>query len=94
VQAAIGYVSHAAAGDARGAIYVTEPGWQSPPLAPDIQAANLRELFTVGREAAIIAAVCWFQIADNPAARLAFGLCHADYFPKPAFAEFARVNTC
>jgi hypothetical protein len=72
-------------------LYVTEAGWQSPPLAPDVHAANLQTLFQHCAKSRRVEAACWFQIADNPAARLSFGLCRADYTPKPAFDAFRRV---
>jgi hypothetical protein len=71
--------------------YVTETGWQSPPLAPEQQAANLQILYRQCEQSGRVAALCWFQINDNPAARLSFGLCHADYTPKPAFEVFTRL---
>lgn len=71
--------------------YLTETGWQSPPLVPEAQAENLQTLYRHCEQAGRVAALCWFQINDNPAARLSFGLCHADYTAKPAFEVFAGL---
>jgi hypothetical protein len=92
VRTALKYIQQAIPGLEKIPRYITEAGWQSPPLAEDIQAANLRTLFQECRDARSVAAVCWFQIADNPAANLYFGLCRADYSRKPAFADFARIT--
>jgi hypothetical protein len=72
-------------------LYLTDVGWQSPPLAPEVQPANLQTLFQTCEQSGRIEVVCWFQINDNPAARLSHGLCLADYTPKPAFDVFARL---
>jgi len=71
--------------------YVTEVGWQSPPLPPEQQAMNLQTLFEHCAQSGRVEAVCWFQIADNPAAHLSFGVCHADHTPKPAFEIFTHL---
>jgi hypothetical protein len=93
VRTALKYVHQAMPGMDKKPLSITETGWQSPPLAPEVQASNLRTLFQECKDAKNVAAVCWFQIADNPAAKLYFGLCRADYSRKPAFADFARITT-
>lgn len=68
-------------------VYLTEVGWSTGSVGADVQAANLRTLFVAANDARV-AAVCWFQVRDNPAARLSFGVCAPDWTHKPAFAAF------
>jgi hypothetical protein len=91
LRTALQYIQRAVPGMEKGPIDITEAGWQSPPLAPEVQAANLQSLFQTSKDAGNVDIVCWFLIRDNPAAKLYFGLCRADYSRKPAFAEFAKI---
>jgi hypothetical protein len=57
----------------------------------DLQAANLRALFEVCGRDERIAAVCWFQVRDNPPGKQYFGVCAPDWSRKPAFEAFQGV---
>jgi hypothetical protein len=61
-------------------------------VTPDLQANNLRTLFAACRDQGNVEAVCWFQIRDNAAAHLNFGVCTADGKPKEAYAAFKSVQ--
>lgn len=80
-------------GGADRLVYITEAGWSTTAVSPDVQAANLETLFAVCAADPCIAAVCWFQVRDNPPANLYFGLCAPDWSHKPAFAAFQRAPT-
>jgi hypothetical protein len=75
-----------------GPIYITEAGWSTSSVAPDLQANNLRTLFAACHDQGNVEAVCWFQIRDNPAATLNFGVCTADGKPKESYAVFQRLG--
>ncbi|MGH2389166.1 MAG: hypothetical protein ACRDIE_13260, partial [Chloroflexota bacterium] len=73
-------------------VYITEAAWTTSAVAPELQAVNLKTLFDVCASDEQIAAVCWFQVRDNPPGRQYFGLCAPDWSPKPAFAAFKAVQ--
>lgn len=72
-------------------LYITEAAWTTTAVQPDLQAANLRTLFEVCGRDEHIAAVCWFQVRDNPPGKQFFGVCAPDWSPKPAFAAFQTI---
>ncbi len=91
------YVSHMQAiaqrneGGSGRTVYITEAAWTTSAVAPELQAANLRTLFEVCRRDARIAALCWFQLRDNPPGNQLFGVCAPDWSRKPAFGAFQQV---
>jgi hypothetical protein len=91
------YISHMQAvvqrneGGGGRPVYITEAAWTTGAVAPDLQAANLRTLFEVCGRDERIAALCWFQLRDNPPGRQFFGLCAPDWSRKPAFAAFQEI---
>jgi len=91
------YISHMQAiaqrneGGAGRPLYLTEAAWTTTAVAPELQAANLRTLFEVCGRDERIAAVCWFQMRDNPPGKQYFGVCAPDWSPKPAFGAFQGV---
>lgn len=92
----LGDIESAARGATHGAalpVYITEAAWTTHAVAPDLQAANLRTLFDVCAHDEQVAAVCWFQVRDNPPGNQFYGVCAPDWSPKPAFAAFKAAPT-
>ncbi|HVC82680.1 MAG TPA: hypothetical protein VNL35_19505 [Chloroflexota bacterium] len=91
------YISHMQAiaqrneGGAGRPLYITEAAWTTTAVAPELQAVNLRTMFEVCERDAQVAAVCWFQIRDNPPGKQFFGVCAPDWSRKPAFAAFQAI---
>lgn len=91
------YISHMQAivqrneGGAGRPVYITEAAWTTSAVTRDLQAANLRALFEVCGRDERIAAVCWFQVRDNPPGKQYFGVCAPDWSRKPAFEAFQGV---
>jgi hypothetical protein len=91
------YISHMQAivqrneGGSGRPVYITEAAWSTGAVTPELQAANLHTLFEVCGRDERIAALCWFQMRDNPPGRQFFGLCAQDWSPKPAFAAFQSM---
>lgn len=72
-------------------IYVTETGWKTTAVSPQVQAANLSTLYSACADVPYVAGVLWFQVADNAAAHLDYGVTDAHWNHKPAFAAFQQV---
>jgi hypothetical protein len=75
-----------------GPLFITESGWSTSSVAPDLQASNLRTLFAACHDHGGVEALCWFQVRDNPASNLNFGVCTADWKPKPAYQAFQQAE--
>lgn len=73
-------------------IFVTETGWSTTAVSPEVQAANLHTLFATCSQYPPVAAVCWFQVRDNPAANLHFGVYTSNWAPKPAATAFQHAQ--
>lgn len=73
---------------------VTEAGWTTgggagvSTVSTDQQAANLDALYWAAKAVPYTPIVTWFQLQDNPAANLYFGLYDPSWNPKPALARY------
>jgi len=91
------YISHLQAiaqrneGGVGRPLYITEAAWTTTAVSPEVQAANLRTLYEVCGRDDRVAAVCWFQVRDNPPGNQYFGVCAPDWSRKPAFDVFQAV---
>ena len=75
-----------------GPLFITESGWSTSSVTPDLQASNLRTLFEACRAHGGVEVLCWFQVRDNPASKLDFGVCTADWKPKPSYQAFQQAG--
>jgi hypothetical protein len=78
-------------------IFITEAAWPVDPAVPDqamaqeIQAHNLRTLYTLCQRTPQIADVCWFKLRDDEE-RLFGVLENAAWTPKPAFRAYRELS--
>jgi hypothetical protein len=78
-------------------ITVTEAGWQTSTVSPQEQATNLKALYQACAAHTFVDATLWFELSDNPAANLSFGLCTAatanpPQAPKPAYTTYQQLQ--
>jgi MYXO-CTERM domain-containing protein len=67
---------------------VTEIGWTTASVSPDVQAANLTTAMGLLAARSDVAAVHWFSYEDAPAASLYFGLTDGQGNAKPSLAAW------
>ncbi len=86
-----GWVRGVGAAGAAGPTYLTEGAWStaSGGVAQSTQAQNVHLLLEAARRTGYVAQATWFQLQDQPAANLYFGLLGADGQPKPAMTSYA-----
>ena len=71
---------------------VTEIGWTTASVSPEIQAANLRTAYETFRSTSYVGRAYWFSIQDVPVADLFYGLVDVNGAAKPAFAAYQEVS--
>jgi hypothetical protein len=75
--------------------HVTEIGWPTTQVSPQVQADNLRVAFQTLRSTSFVARTYWFNIEDTFAGNVFFGLLEDDgtHRQKPSFAAYQTYAT-
>lgn len=68
--------------------YVTEFGWSTTQVSPEVQAANLLIAFDTFRQVEYVALAYWFHAQDVPESGLHYGLIEGSGQKKPAFTVY------
>ncbi|HEV7662761.1 MAG TPA: hypothetical protein VGQ62_04440 [Chloroflexota bacterium] len=72
---------------------VTEVGWPTDQVSPQVQADNLRIAFQTLRNTSFVGRSFWFNTQDAPEAGLYYGLVDTNGSAKQAFAAFQQYAT-
>jgi hypothetical protein len=72
---------------------ITEFGWPTDQVTPQVQADNLRVAFQTFQNITWVARAYWFNTEDNLAANLIYGIVDASLAPKPSFGAYQTYGT-
>ncbi|MDP8923709.1 MAG: hypothetical protein M3O34_12615 [Chloroflexota bacterium] len=84
------YLSYEGAETAK-TTYVTEFGWSTAHVSPEVQATNLLIAFDTFRQVGYVARAYWFHAQDVPEADLYYGLAESSGRKKRAFTVYQDV---
>jgi hypothetical protein len=71
--------------------YLTEVGWTTATVSPEVQARNVLVAYDTFRRTLYLARSFWFAARDVPEGELFFGLAEASGQKKPSFAVYQDV---
>jgi hypothetical protein len=77
--------------ESRKTTHITEFGWSTKDLSPEIQAQNLLTAYDTFRQVGYVARAYWFHAQDVPEANLFYGLTDASGLKKRAFSVYQDV---
>jgi hypothetical protein len=77
--------------DTRKQIYITEVGWTTAFVSPEVQASNVVLAYDTFRRTPYVARSFWFTARDVPEGNLFFGLADASGRKKPSFLAYQRA---
>ena len=67
---------------------MTEVGWPTDLVSPEVQAENLRTAYGTFRATSYVGRSYWFSVQDIPEGNIFFGLVDTNGAAKPAFAAY------
>jgi len=73
--------------------WMTEFGWRTDWVSESTQSANLSSAYNVINGKSYARSGIWFQLDDNPAGGMYFGIFRSDATQKPAWTTFNTKNT-
>jgi hypothetical protein len=72
-------------------VHITEFGWTTAGVTPELQAQNLRTAYDTFRQTRHVGRAYWFSIQDAPEANLYHGLVDGSGVRKPAFGAYESI---
>jgi hypothetical protein len=73
--------------------WVTEFGWQTSAVSETIQSNNLNSAYNTLKGKSYVASGIWFQLDDNPAGGMSYGVFRSDLTKKPSWTKFNTQTT-
>jgi hypothetical protein len=73
--------------------WLTEFGWQTSSVSETTQSNNLNAAYNVLKGKSYVASGLWFQLDDNPAGGMSYGIFRSDGTKKPSWTTFNAQTT-